>query len=158
MLSSYTCFLSGEVSFESLLYLFWQKQWKLCKDIFFLQSRGTPTSTQPLWIWQVKRLNAAWGSTKWEKVGAYLQDVGSQFKYHFTVNLNEFLERWRKQERKRELSCCKKDIHLFLTTAWWSMPCQFSPLARLQSIPCAPGDKREEEPAHSDMEKAKYSV
>lgn len=34
----------------------------------------------------------------------------------------------------------------------------FLSLARLQSIPSAPGDKREGEPAHSDMEKAKYSV
>lgn len=52
------------------------------------------------------------------EVGAYLQDVCSQFKHHFTVNLNELLERRRKQERKRELSCCKKNIHLLLTTAW----------------------------------------
>lgn len=35
---------------------------------------------------------------KQEEAGAYLQDVCSQFKHHFTVNLNEFLERWRKQK------------------------------------------------------------
>lgn len=81
--------------------LHWYEWWKLCKDIFLLQLENACTSIQPFWIWQVKIFNATWGSTKREKAGAYLQDVCSQFKHHFTVNLNEFLERWRKQERKR---------------------------------------------------------
>lgn len=97
------CSMHGEVWFESLLYLF-------CIGINYVNCVKTPfsckwvnpcTSVQPFWIWQVKRFNATRGSTKREKVGAYLQDVCSQFKHHFTVNLNEFLERWKKRKKKR---------------------------------------------------------
>lgn len=134
--------------------------WKLCKDKFFLQLGNPCSSIQPFWTWQIKRYNATQASTEYERAGAYLQDVRSQFKHHFTVNLNEFLERWRKQEKKPDLSqiSCKKDVHLLLAAARWSVWCRFFPLARLQSIPCAPGDQSEGEPAHSDVEKAKYSA
>lgn len=64
----------------------------VCRD-----SWGTPALLySPFWFSQSK--DSIQRCMKQEESGAYLQDICSQFKHHFTVNFNELLGGWRKQK------------------------------------------------------------